>query len=468
VNRETRLERINKALEKPEYDKPYSIAGSKSSLKVIQIDLSVPLLSHTTMRVAPNLEELSEWTTLREQPDSPEAQELIKQCVINGGDRDEYDKLKDQLREQGQNEPGVMTHEGVLIQGNTRLIALREMREEAGWQGKFSAAVIEKDRFDEVDLQQLDWEMQHREEVKRDYPLTNQLISLHNARFVLNRTEEQIALTMGMTKDEVKKQLLAYQVFDRMRRLPDTTITVERFNTLGRRDKLAAEALKALGRSWQNLREDGKEEEATNLLWAWLLANMVGGEQTRALRAIDPKFGDEFLVPRIEELDGSTDNGDIAIKKITEAAIAEAPESVDTEDPLDSATTVSEGQRVVRALVNALSSEDATVEVPGSSSKMTIPRDDLEAAVGVVVEEAVQRANDDGKADSALLKPVKCINEAQKAIESSIKALKKAQSDSEFKTSANKARYDIALRHLEGKIKQLNKDLDAAFAETDK
>ena len=465
MNRETRLERIEKALLKPKYDKPYPIAGTSQMLKVVQIDLSVPLLSHTTMRVAPNLDEMEEWVLLREQPDSVVAQEVIKRCVISGGDLDEYEELKAQLREQGQLDPGLMTHEGVLIQGNTRLIALREMRDAEGWDGKFLAAVIEKDQFDEADLQQLDWEMQHREEVKRDYPLTNQLISLHNARYKLNRTEKQIALTMGMTEDEVRKQLLAYQVFDRMRHLPETTITVERFNTFGKRDKLAAEALKGLGRSWHALREDGKEADATALLWSWLLTNMAGGEQTRALRAIDPKFADEFLLPRIEELDGSTKNGDIAITKITATALAEASSDADVDDPLDDVVAVSDGQRVVRALVNALASDDNSVAVPGQPAKVTIPRDDLEAAVGVVVEDAVQRANADGKADSALLKPVKCINESKDKIEAAIKALKKAEADPEFKTSNNKARYDIALRHLDAQIKELKKLIAVAFQE---
>ncbi len=468
MNRETRLDRITKALEHPLYEKPYTIGGTQHMLKVVEIDLSVPLLSHTTMRVAPNLDEMDEWTQLREQPDSAEAQELIKQCVINGGDRDEYDTLKDQLREQKQTEPGVMTLEGTLIQGNTRLIALREMRDEEGVQGKFLTAIIDKDRFDEADLQQLDWEMQHREEVKRDYPLTNRLISLHNARYKLNRPEKQIALTMGLTLDEVRKQLLAYQVFDRMRRLPDTVITVERFNTFGKRDKLAAEALKALGRDWQNLRDESKETEATGLLWSWLLANMSGGEQTRALRNIDPKFGDEFLLPRIEELAGSSKNADIAITKIAEAALLEAPTSVNPDDPLDDEVVVSAGQRVVRALVNMLAADDNTVTVPGPSTKMTIPRDDLEAAVGIVVEEAVQRANDDSEADSALLKPVKYITDAQKSVESAFKALNKAKADPEFKTSTNKAKYDIALRHLDGRVKGLKEALDEAFEESGK
>ena len=465
MNRETRLERIEKALLKPKYDKPYQIAGDKQMLKVVEIDLSVPLLSHTTMRVAPNLEEMEEWALLREQPDSAAAQELIKRCVISGGDLGEYDELKLQLREQTQLEPGVMTHEGVLIQGNTRLIALREMRDEEGWTGKFLTAVIEKDQFDEPDLQQLDWEMQHREEVKRDYPLTNQLISLHNAKEKLRKTDKQIAVTMGMTEEQVRKQLFAYQVFERMRHLPETTITVERFNTFGRRDKLAAEALKALGGSWQTLRDDGKEAEATELLWSWLLTNMSGGEQTRALRKVDAKFGDEFLLPHIEEIDGSANTGEIAITKIAEAAIEDGVVPSDPDDPLGDGAEASDGQRVVRALVNALASTDNTIELPGQSTKVTIPRDDLEAAVGKVVEIAVSRANADGKADSALVKPVKCINEAKDKIDAAIKALKKAESDPEFKTSTNKARYDIALRHLDGQTKELKRLISVAFAE---
>jgi hypothetical protein len=83
-----------------------------------------------------------------------------------------FTALKDDLHEHGQTEPGIITRAGVLINGNTRQAALKELGEQY-----IRVGVLPPDAgYD--DLQSIELSLQLRRDHKRDYSFMNSLLAI--------------------------------------------------------------------------------------------------------------------------------------------------------------------------------------------------------------------------------------------------------------------------------------------------
>jgi hypothetical protein len=80
--------------------------------------------------------------------------------------------LKEDLRDHGQNEPGIISRQGVLINGNTRRAALRELGEQ-----HIRVGVLPPDTALE-DIQAVELALQLRKDHKRDYSFINWLLAI--------------------------------------------------------------------------------------------------------------------------------------------------------------------------------------------------------------------------------------------------------------------------------------------------
>ena len=83
-----------------------------------------------------------------------------------------FDALKDDLREHGQNDPGIITRSGVLINGNTRRAALSEIGEP-----DIRVGVLPEDAGFE-DQQTVELSLQLRKDHRRDYSFMNSLLAI--------------------------------------------------------------------------------------------------------------------------------------------------------------------------------------------------------------------------------------------------------------------------------------------------
>lgn len=85
-----------------------------------------------------------------------------------------YDRLKDDLREHGQTEPGIVTRDGVLVNGNTRRAALADLY---GQQANMRVAVLPPSA-DWADVADIELALQMRHDHKREYSWVNRLIAI--------------------------------------------------------------------------------------------------------------------------------------------------------------------------------------------------------------------------------------------------------------------------------------------------
>jgi hypothetical protein len=83
-----------------------------------------------------------------------------------------FDALKEDLAKHGQTDPGIITRSGILVNGNTRCAALRELSQET-----IRVGVLPSDAgHDDVDAVELT--LQLRREYKRDYTFVNALLAI--------------------------------------------------------------------------------------------------------------------------------------------------------------------------------------------------------------------------------------------------------------------------------------------------
>ncbi|MGW2255442.1 hypothetical protein ACWCXH_35490 [Kitasatospora sp. NPDC001660] len=97
-----------------------------------------------------------------------------------------FDKLKENLKDFGQNDPGLVTHHGVLVNGNTRAAALREL----GVQSMRVGVLPES--FTWADINAVELSLQLRKDLRRDYSYINWLLAMEE-QASLGRTPEAIA-----------------------------------------------------------------------------------------------------------------------------------------------------------------------------------------------------------------------------------------------------------------------------------
>lgn len=111
----------------------------------------------------------------------------------------EFDELLASLKEFGQNDPGLITHEGVLVNGNTRAAALREIGAQSMRVG------VLPESFTWEDVNNVELSLQLRKDHRRDYSYINRLLAMEE-QAALGRTPEMIAREFRIRVDTYRQE----------------------------------------------------------------------------------------------------------------------------------------------------------------------------------------------------------------------------------------------------------------------
>lgn len=174
--------------------------GVSRDLEVVTISPEVPLLNPGNSRLRAQLLEHPEHSLVATNPTSPEAQRVLGNLLSS---TEKFQELKRQLVDFKQQEPGIISRNGLLVNGNTRLTAIREL----GWPG-FDVAVLPADATND-DFFDIEMNLQLRKLVHQDYTFTNELLLVDSH---LARTQnEQATINAMQWKRDGKKKLRLYQ-----------------------------------------------------------------------------------------------------------------------------------------------------------------------------------------------------------------------------------------------------------------
>ncbi|MEU7417837.1 ParB N-terminal domain-containing protein [Streptomyces antibioticus] len=209
----------------------------------------------------------------------------------------DFDGLKDSLKQFGQNDPGLVTHHGILVNGNTRACALREL----GVQSMRVGVLPES--FTWADINAVELSLQLRKDHRRDYSYINRLIAMEE-QAALGRTPEQIAKAFRI---QVKTYHQERWILSTVREL------IER-SASGGGSKLrlvdwegAQERLKELHRLYMKL--ESVDRDQAEVLKEWRLAAILLGFSKTDVRHIDEHFlkgGLGHMLPAPEAASAST------------------------------------------------------------------------------------------------------------------------------------------------------------------
>jgi hypothetical protein len=199
---------------------------------------------------------------------------------------EKFEELKRQIVDFKQQEPGIISRDGLLVNGNTRLTAIREL----GLPG-FDVAVLPADATND-DFFQIEMSLQLRKLVHQDYTFTNELLLVDN--FLTRTGKEQDTINAMQWKRDGKKKLRLYQgylsLIQEIREM-NSNLKYESF------DK-RAEFIKNLYDEYTKISEhspiDAEKLKMTRILGLFL------GLNKDEIRETDEYFIDDAILPDIE------------------------------------------------------------------------------------------------------------------------------------------------------------------------
>jgi hypothetical protein len=287
MDRKERFEAIELALtdyqdSKGRRSRDVEFRGESLPLEVVRINVNVPLLNHDNSRLRAQLKSHPKGDEVLRNPIDSASQEVLSELLRQ---TNQYAELCEQLDEKGQVEPGVITRDGMLVDGNTRLVALRDNGENG-----IDVALLPKGANDD-DFFDVEASIQLRTLVHRDYTYTNQLLLVASLR---ERFESQDAIFKALDWQRLGPKRLA----EHDRRL---AIVEEARQLTGRPYEFfdnKEELIKDLDNSYQSLLQSDPEGAET-LKQTRLFAMEIGLNKDE-VRAIDEDFLGEHFGPNLE------------------------------------------------------------------------------------------------------------------------------------------------------------------------
>lgn len=254
-------------------------------LEVVTIPPQVALLNHDNNRLMAQLLDHPQKDLVQRNPTSPEAQTLIGALLASTSD---YPQLREQLRQLGQKEPGLITRDGLLINGNTRAVALRELNVGGMLVALLPEGVLASDIISlEVDLQMVS--LTHQ-----DYTFTNQLLLLERLKPSYSNPAD-LAKRMSWIRNGTKK----VQQYSRMLSLINEVRELEEIKLPYSFFDSKKEHLLNLDDDYQRLLQAGDVASAEQLKWARISAILLGVAKDQ-VREIDEDFIEDEVVKRID------------------------------------------------------------------------------------------------------------------------------------------------------------------------
>ncbi|WP_194927342.1 hypothetical protein [Catenulispora pinisilvae] len=208
----------------------------------------------------------------------------------------EFTALMEDLQYRGQNDPALITPSGILVNGNTRRAALKELRQQ-----NIRVGVLPED-WDWTDVAAVELSLQLRKEHRRDYSYINEIITI--AEEVSNgRSIEEIARAFGKQAKTIKQSLWVLATIDNAVARSEVTLsdgTVARMRRMdfeGHQETLREIYVKYTGM------KASYPDQAERRLEASVMAVLSDQAKTaiRAIWAVERDFDDAYLEPALPE-----------------------------------------------------------------------------------------------------------------------------------------------------------------------
>ena len=437
---------------------PSTQRGEELLCEVISIPVDVVLLNHNSHRLRSQLADDPEWDAVGNEPHSEAAQRVIARLVENARTRDEFVRLKESLDSEGQAEPGVITHEGVLINANTRAVAIRQLEDP---RKRFIRAAVLPSIIQPDDISLLELRLQMQRTLKADYSLTNELLFLEELSG-RGLPDGFIAQELRYHPDqpkrgenEVRTRLRVLDMLRHMQRVATPRLPLSFFDDPSH--PLGYQTVKDVLPMYERYMEQDPTL-ADRYLESVLLAVSVGVTSTHQLRLVDVGFVDEYLIPQLE------DDDDLGVVSLVSSLDRDGTRDADLNpagtELLDIGTGDDPPGTDVTHLINIVTSKEKRVSVPGAitGSTAVLARDDVKDMLkAAFITGASEKKRDDSEEDKRHA-PREALRAATNHVSKAEEAVKKVADTPEFDRQLQKS-LEAAYKKLKRGIRSLEATL---------
>jgi len=199
----------------------------------------------------------------------------------------DFEALRDDLESFSQRDPGLITDDGILVNGNTRCAALRELGETYIRVGVLPPTT----GWDDINSVELSLQLQTPR--KRDYSYINRLIAVEE-QLALGRRPEDIARQFRIKLTTLEKDRWVYQLIQDAIRRSKISDAVQ-LRLLDFEDH--QEKLRELHTAY--MKAAATDQDAAETLKESRLAMVVLGRAKTDLRLAAPDFHEKYLEPKL-------------------------------------------------------------------------------------------------------------------------------------------------------------------------
>ena len=160
--------------------KKLSIQGEARTFKVYRIPIDNLIYNKKNGRIATYVSQFIDEGKEFPEKDNSKFNSIIEE-YIEKSNPDALKKTKANIKIMTQTEPAVVTAEGVILDGNRRFTALRQLSREGSGAGFnfLEAVILENNAYTEKDIKRLELNLQHAIESKVDYNPIDRLVDIY-------------------------------------------------------------------------------------------------------------------------------------------------------------------------------------------------------------------------------------------------------------------------------------------------
>lgn len=390
---------------------------------VIRLPLDMVVLNPNSHRIQSQLESESpeRRELIKNSPFGEEAQDLIAQIIEN---TDGFADVLAEMEERGQEDPGVVTRVGVLINANTRVVALRKLNPH----GFVNVMVLPADP-DPKDVARLELDLQERREVKQPYTFTNSLLFQEQLASVFEYSDDDMAKALRIDKDpkkavaDVQQRTRILALIREIQKRSQGQVRLTYFDN----QRVALEELDAAYQSARKVDPDAAERiKDTRVL------GILTGVEYRHLRRFDAaEKVDDYVVTALTDPDVAQG----PVRDAIHGALATTAETPDLPG-LDALADDDDdhGAANLGALIDlvAQSHQQDALTIPTADGPVEITWDELRAPVAQALDEASEEAKTQAEAEKSLDGPTEFMAQAHQRAERARQAYVKIATHADF------------------------------------
>ena len=420
---------------------------------VVKLPLEAVVLNPNSHRIRSQLESHPDRDVVRPDPFGEEAQALLASLLRA---TEGYVDLLNDLREYGQRDYGVATAVGVLVNANTRAVALRELDPH----GHIRVATLPADASAK-DIARLELQLQVKRDLKQDYTFSNELLFIEEMKREYGFTDEETAKELGWAASSepreiekgakrVRQSTRTLAMIQELRNRSGETLPLTFFD-----DK--RQHLTDLDDAYESLKTT--DPLGAELLKETRLLGILGGTYYRELRKVKPDMIGEYVIPSLSEQE--TIKPMFAPIIESELTSADRPEGLallggdgDGSDQLDSQRVTAQVRAFVSVLAKSQGQEE--VRIPTAQGHVTVGREAFVSAVAEALDDSVSLADADEKSEKSLEGPLKLIKDARHKTQKGLEAFSKVHSRDGFESG----KFKFEVRKLATAVEALKKELE--------